>query len=237
MGCQWARLVAFMRRAGSGKRSKRRARAKAVVAAARAARVHQQTAGPTEAELEAEIRAAIRRAFPWIPAGAIRHQIKFSFAFGRARVEVDGAKRAHATARVDVLLYWGEQPLAVLELKRKGVALTSADDEQGLSYARMLHPRPPLVVVTNGQEIRFLETHSGGEWKPEAAPEKEFSRLVEAAARVAGEDLKRAIETLMGSSPSIWVQAIRQATDVCIGELITSSATAAGRSSAAPSAM
>ncbi len=201
MGCQWARLVAFMRRAGSGKRSKRRARAKAVVAAARAARVHQQTAGPTEAELEAEIRAAIRRAFPWIPAGAIRHQIKFSFAFGRARVEVDGAKRAHATAR------------------------------------RMLHPRPPLVVVTNGQEIRFLETHSGGEWKPEAAPEKEFSRLVEAAARVAGEDLKRAIETLMGSSPSIWVQAIRQATDVCIGELITSSATAAGRSSAAPSAM
>ena len=41
-----------------------------------------------------------------------------------------------------------------LELKRPGSLLTTDDDEQGLSYARMLHPRPPLVVVTNGQATR-----------------------------------------------------------------------------------
>jgi hypothetical protein len=33
----------------------------------------QLTKSPTEADLEAEIHGVIRKAFPWLPAEAIRH--------------------------------------------------------------------------------------------------------------------------------------------------------------------
>jgi Type I restriction enzyme R protein N terminus (HSDR_N) len=75
------------------------------------------------------------------------HQTKFQFQFGRAVVEIDSAAVSRAQARADVLVLCKEAPLAVLELKRPAVPLTEDDQAQGLSYARMLHPRPPLVVV------------------------------------------------------------------------------------------
>ena len=127
---------------------------------------------------------------------------------------MDGRAQSQVTARADVLLYFREQPLAVLELKRSGQAIDSSDVEQGLSYARIIHPRPPLVVVTNNSEVLVLETHTGKEWKPTA-----FSNLLKQATRVANDDLKRAIATLMGSNPHIWVPAIRQASALAIEEL------------------
>ena len=105
--------------------------------------VKQVTAWPTEADFEADLQAGLRRAFPWLPAASIRHQTKFSFTSGRSHIEVDGRAQSQATARADVLLYFREQPLAVLELKRSGQAVDSSDIEQGLSYARMIHPRLP----------------------------------------------------------------------------------------------
>ena len=114
--------------------------------------IKKTTDGSTEANLEAEIHSALRLAFPWIPDGSIQHQTTFSFSFGGKRITVDGAKADPAKARADILLYWNQQPLAVLELKRGGLALGADDDDQGLSYARVLHPQPPLVVVTNGRD-------------------------------------------------------------------------------------
>jgi type I site-specific restriction endonuclease len=102
--------------------------------------------------LEAEIHSALRKAFPWIPDGSIRHQTKFSFTFGKAKIDVDGAADSQAEGRSDILLYWGDKPLAVLELKRKGLAIKPGDIEQGLSYASVIRPRFPLVVVTNGED-------------------------------------------------------------------------------------
>jgi hypothetical protein len=46
----------------------------------------QLTKSLTEADLQAKIPVAIRKAFPWLPAGAIRHQTKFSFTFGHATI-------------------------------------------------------------------------------------------------------------------------------------------------------
>ena len=145
--------------------------------------------------------------------------MKFAFSFGRSQIEVDGATASRSEARADILLDLGGQALAVLELKRLGVPLTAADDEQGLSYARMLHPRPPLVVVTNGADVRLLETHSGTEWGPSEPGELAFKQLIEAASRASSGDLKQAIATLMGSSPQIWFQAVRQASVATIDEL------------------
>lgn len=178
----------------------------------------QQTLSPTEADLEAEIRGAINKAFPWLPAGSIRHQIKFSFTIGRANIEIDGA-RDSAQGRTDILVYWNDTPLAVFELKRKGTVLTPDDDEQGLSYANVLRPRFPLVVITNGDAVRLLESHSGKEWRPTSQSEAEFHNLLEAASRAAGHGIKDAISILMGSNPAVWMQAVRSASDANIEAL------------------
>ncbi len=181
--------------------------------------IKQQTFWPTEADFEADLQAALHRAFPWLPPGSIKHQTKFSFTWGRATIEVDGREQNKATARADILLYSGERPLAVLELKRPGHELDDSDIAQGLSYARMLHPRPPLVVVTNGKDLSLLETHTGNEWKPSNPGEEAFSSLLQKAAHVATGDLRLAVDTLMGSNPAIWVQAIRQTSALAIGEM------------------
>ena len=181
--------------------------------------VKQETLWHTEADFEAELQTALRRAFPWLPAGSIQHQTRFSFDFGRARIEVDGKEQSRATGRADVLLHSGEQPLAVLELKRVGQLLLDADIAQGLSYARMLHPSPPLVAVTNGSDLVLLETHTGNEWKPANPSEAEFASLVTQAAKVATADLKQAVSILMGSDPSIWMQAIREVSKLTVNEL------------------
>jgi hypothetical protein len=51
--------------------------------------IKQLTTALTEAGLEAEIHSALRKVFPWIPDGSIRHQTKFSFAFGKAKIDVE----------------------------------------------------------------------------------------------------------------------------------------------------
>ena len=56
-------------------------------------------------------------------------------------IEVDGEKDFQAEGRTDILVRWNETPLAALEIKRKGSALTEADVEQGLSYASVIRPR------------------------------------------------------------------------------------------------
>lgn len=180
------------------------------------------TTSPTEADLEAEIHHAIALAFPWLPAESIHHQTKFSFTFGRKKIDVDGTKASRAEARSDIVLYNGDRPLAVLELKRAGVPLTPDDDAQGLSYARVLNPSPPLVVVTNGTDLHFIETHSGKRWQPTQRSEQEFQALVTSAARVAAADMKKAIETLMGTNAAVWMQAVRLTAAETMDELSAS---------------
>lgn len=178
---------------------------------------NQMTTEPTEADLEARIRAAILVALPWSTDGSIKHQLKFSFKFGRAELEVKPGKEPHKEARLDILLTKGAANLAVLELKRAGNVLTSDDERQGLSYARLVEPQAPLVIVTNGVDTKLIKTHDGQEWKPETSTEKVFEALVKNAGTVADAELARAIETLMGSSSSIWMQAVRAVTRSTIG--------------------
>jgi hypothetical protein len=75
---------------------------------------------------------------------------------------------SHTTAegRTDILAYAHGRPLAVFELKRAGLPLTSDDEAQGLSYAKVLTPPIQLVVVTNGNETRMLAAYSGEAWEP-----------------------------------------------------------------------
>jgi hypothetical protein len=175
------------------------------------------TKAPTEAELEAKIRAALCKALPWIPEGALTHQVRFSFAIGRARVEIDGV--ATAEGRIDVLVQLNGKPLAVFELKRPGVELSVDDEAQGLSYAKVMNPPYPLVVITNGDETRILASHTGQPWTPETGSEQDFEKLVQSAGIVATAAIKEAVSTLMGSSPAVWMQAVSAASRERIREM------------------
>ncbi|CAG1005900.1 hypothetical protein RHIZO_03214 [Rhizobiaceae bacterium] len=170
------------------------------------------TTAPTEADLEARIHAALRLAFPWLAPGSLKHETKFAFKFGHREIEIDGRTVSAAQARADILVIHDGKPLAVLELKRAGIALTPEDSEQGLSYARMLHPQPPLVVVTNGDDTVILETHSGQEWKPASPSEAALGELMVAAGKLAAADLREAVATLMGPGSLVWMSAVRAAT-------------------------
>jgi hypothetical protein len=179
----------------------------------------QVTKSSTEADLETRIDAAIRMVFPFLTRNAITHQTTFSFSFGGKKITVDGKSKYSVRARADIILSFENKPLAVLELKRSGLVLSDEDSNQGLSYARVLNPSPPLVVVSNGQEVRFIETHTGQEWHPKERSGKMLAGLVQAAARVADNDLKAAVGTLMATSPEVWIQAVRQTTTAGIAEL------------------
>lgn len=181
--------------------------------------VEQVTNQTTEADLESRINAALRHAFPLLPSEALRHQIRFSFTFGGKEIVVDGASREAALARADVIVYYNDKPLAVLELKRPSVPLTEDDTQQGLSYARVLFPSPPLVVVSNGTDLRLLETHTGAVWTPGDRTGQAVAALIQNAARASSEDLKKAVDTLMGTNPDIWVQAVQKTSAAAIAEL------------------
>jgi Type I restriction enzyme R protein N terminus (HSDR_N) len=173
---------------------------------------------PTEQQLEAEIRATLKRVFPFLKGSEIRHQTTFTFRFGHAEI-VSGRNQESARSRSDILVFFRDKPLAVLELKRQGTGITDDDDAQGLSYARVLHPQPPLVVVTDGYQTRILETYTGDPWKAENRSELAVETLFRNAASVAASDLKDAIGVLMGTDPAIWMQAVRETTALSLGEL------------------
>ncbi|MEF8621780.1 type I restriction enzyme HsdR N-terminal domain-containing protein [Escherichia coli] len=175
----------------------------------------------TEADLEARIRAAIKIAFPFIPDGSIKHQIKFSFKFGRQTIVIDNGK-SRAEARLDILLEHNDIPLAVMELKRPGINLSVEDGAQGLSYARLVQPPAPIVIITNGKEITFLETATGEDWQPENLTEENLQKLIKNASRIAKDDIRHAIDTLLGTSPRVWMQAVRHMSNHTFHELTAS---------------
>lgn len=166
----------------------------------------------TEADLESRISNAIRTVAPWISAEDLRHQLTFSFQLGHKPVPVDGRRASRRQGRLDILIEHKGKHLAILELKEPGRALTQDDVAQGLSYARVLHPRPPIVVVANGDGATAYATESGEPLSHGVPDEAAVTRLFEAASKLAAGRLQDALATLMGPSSDVWVGAVRAAT-------------------------
>lgn len=177
------------------------------------------TKSKTEAELESRVNRALRDAVPWLKAADLKHQLTFSFRLGRNTVVIDGSRSSRRQARLDMLIEHAGKRLAILELKRPGEPLTAEDVDQGLSYARVLDPRPPITIVSNGTETRTYATHSG-ELLRDGVPDAEaLAALVENALRVAESDLDSAVGTLMGPRSDVWTAAVRAASDEVLADL------------------
>ncbi|RMU19814.1 hypothetical protein ALP33_02489 [Pseudomonas amygdali pv. lachrymans] len=173
---------------------------------------------PTEADLEAAVHSAITSAFPSANI-QIRHQVHFSFQMGRAPVELDGGQAWMKEGRADIVLFHEDRPLAVLELKRQGLPLTEADRLQGMSYARLLDPMAPLVVVSNGANTELYSTYDGSKWLPDGDEEKQLAGLINSAFKVASADIRKAAETLLGTDCRVWSEVVKASSAEKIDEL------------------
>lgn len=148
---------------------------------------------PPEAELEARITGTLKRIFTGTTE--LRAQRRFKLRLGHKEFEV--GTRDYVEGRADILVYQGDNPLAVLELKREGEALKAADEAQGASYA--LLARAPLVVVTNGSDTRLFQTHDMARIEGSSIEASELARRVANAAVAAQSLVSGAINRLLGT--------------------------------------
>jgi hypothetical protein len=134
-------------------------------------------------------------------------------------LQVDGSAGKVAFGRLDILLVYQDRPLAVLELKRPGLALSDDDRRQGLSYARLLEPMAPLTIVSNGARTQVFQTCDGAEWKPESPDATALEQLIQNATRMGAQDIQNAIATLLGPESGAARDILRNLSSEVIGRL------------------
>ncbi len=85
----------------------------------------------------------------------------FTIQLGRGVYNIKGERAKEANGRLDILCKSDGKHLFVIELKAEGIELTDEDKKQGLSYARLLDPMAPYVLLSNGDKSILYETISG----------------------------------------------------------------------------
>jgi hypothetical protein len=164
-----------------------------------------------EATFETHLGTLLADLFP-ATGVQVTHQFQFTVRLGHHDIHADGRKGWEKRGRADVLLTADVGHVAVLELKRPGIDLTDDDRVQGLSYARLLTPMPPLVIVSNGTATRFYKTIDGASWERADISDEVFAKLVAGAAAVAAASRDEAIRSLLGTNPNMWADFLRKYT-------------------------
>ena len=101
---------------------------------------------------------------PWltakgVPESELYFERPFRVKVGRHTVVVgESATESFATARLDILVARQNRNLLVVEVKAENVVLTDDDRDQGISYARLVHPVAPFLLLTNGRDYRLYDT-------------------------------------------------------------------------------
>lgn len=172
-----------------------------------------------EAELETRITRALTEAFPAIDTEALEQQRRFTVRLGHETYELNSTALWEKTGRADILLFCTGRPLAVLEIKRESVAITQRDYEQAQSYANMLTPRPPLVIVSNGISTECYDANTGERWSAGTDAGKAVEKMLKNVGKVASADMRWAVEALLGRETDVWPHAIRGCTTRLLNEL------------------
>jgi hypothetical protein len=165
-----------------------------------------------EATLEERIGYVLKTTFPAFQKLKIKHQESFSIKFGHHNVSVDlhEPSKYPASAIFDILLTTEDEKtnLILLELKKEGKAITSDDIEQGLSYARLVHPMPPLTLISNGADNLFYNTYLKTKLKKDSVDIEFIQKSIDSAFSLAINDFKQSVDILLNKNPQILSQII-----------------------------
>ena len=97
----------------------------------------------------------------------IKAEKSFSLRLGHYVYRVDTEEQIRRAApRLDLLITRNGVNLFVFEVKRDDLPLKDEDRDQAVSYAKMLHPVAPFVILTNGRDTRIYETISKNRIEP-----------------------------------------------------------------------
>jgi hypothetical protein len=165
-----------------------------------------------EATLEARIAQVLRTTFPTYEDVNVIHQKSFSIKFGHHEVTVDSkepSKRANR-AICDILLTIGEQNIILLELKREGLSISEEDVDQGISYARLTHPMPPLTLISNGNDNYFYNTYTKEKLDVTSVDMEYLQSLTDKSFKLALNDFKNAVSVLLNKDYEIFSKIINK---------------------------
>lgn len=167
---------------------------------------------PLEAHLEALLGQALAAAFPHLDRAKIRHQTTLKVQIGHDYKTFDANTDWKASGRADILIFYENRCLAVVEAKRGNVKLTLGDADQAQSYANQFTPRPPLMIVTNGKETLVYDSMTGEPWSAGSDAERAVAKLLKNATVAAAANMKWAIDVLLGPGADIWPEVVRDRT-------------------------
>ncbi len=172
-----------------------------------------------EAQLQSYVLGLAREAFPHAKPADFKVEKRFKLKLGHSEQNHNGTAYWEAEGRADLLLFHNGRPLAVVELKRADKTLEQKDLKQGQSYAAMLFPRPPLVVVSNGSDTWVRQVDTGQELPKDIIGADVVETIFANIGKLAAVDNSWAIEVLMGPETTVWVEAVRQRTDDLVERL------------------
>lgn len=168
-----------------------------------------------EATLEARLDRVLTTVFPTFREVKVGHQKSFSIKFGHHDIKVDLKEPSTYPSRaiLDILLTIGGKNIILLELKKEGLALTDDDVSQGISYARLVHPMPPLTLISNGTDNQFYNTYTKEKIDATTVDLDFIQRLTDNSFLLATKDFKEAVNLLLNREPELFSKIINQITE------------------------
>ena len=166
--------------------------------------------GKNEAELEARISSILLNIFPTFQEAKVQHQKSYSFKFGRHDVSVDLKKPSKYSNRaiLDILLSVDDINVILLELKKEDLMLTDEDVNQGISYSRLLHPIPPITLISNGRDNIFYNSYTKERLSIDTLDLNYIQSLINNNFALALNDFKDAINVLLNKDNELFSKVI-----------------------------
>lgn len=172
-----------------------------------------------EATFEARVNKELMKIFPCLQQVEIEHQKTFTLKFGHHKIKVNSEENEKKYGRLDLLIKYKTNNFAVLELKRPGKVITNDDCDQGISYARLITPMPPLVIVSNGKDTYFYKTIDKSKLQIKTIDEDAIEELFKHAFLCAESSMDASIKFLLGKEKSLWKEIVNNYTNDAIDRL------------------
>lgn len=175
-----------------------------------------------EATLQARLDRVLATVFPTFKEVKVEHQKSFSIKFGHHNVDVDLKEPSNYPSRAifDILLTIEGKNIILLELKREELTLMEEDVLQGISYARLVHPMPPLTLISNGLDNQFYNTYTKEKIETTSVDFDFIDRLTNNSFSLATNDFKDAVNLLLNREPELFSKVINQITETKFGRML-----------------